>query len=136
MKDITYLKDILNHVKSTHVISPDEIFLMGHSNGGVFATLVAIFLPNEFSGICSHMGGIGWDSNFVLNFDVIKDTDKKTPVLVVTGDRDGYRRPCEIARDLFLGEGFPVDFFLVEDTGHEYKPGEVEEFVWKWFMSR
>jgi len=134
-KDIQYLKDVIDHVKTLHSIDSSKIFLMGHSNGGVFCLLVLLYLPGFFRAVCSHMGGIGWDPYFYLPFEIMDENSKKTPLLLVTGDKDVHKQPCQAAKNIFETEGWDkVDYFEQENTPHKYNH-RVEDFIWEWFNS-
>lgn len=113
----------------------NNVFFIGHSNGGVFALLLSLYIPNMFKGIVSHCGGVGYDPSFYLDFKLLKPTDNKTPLLFYTGENDIHRFPCEAAVNIFLGEDFPiVDIFVEKDIKHEYK-SNCEAYILNWFES-
>lgn len=132
-EDLFYTKAIVHNMKEQYNIN--NVYFIGHSNGGVFALLLALYTPNMFKGIVSHAGGIGYDPNFYLNFKLLKDDDNKTPILFYTGENDIHRFPCEAAVNIFLGEEFPkVDIFIEKDIKHEYI-SNCESFILNWFDS-
>ena len=106
-----------------------------------------------FTGIVSHMGGIGYDPGLYLNFRLLQITpsgakaltpvgkpefgltDNKTPLLFYTGEYDLHRKACESARKIFLSKEFPiVDIFIEKGIGHEYLPN-CESYILNWFES-
>lgn len=132
-EDLLYTKAIIGDIKEKHLIS--DVYFIGHSNGGVFALLLALYTPNLFKGIASHMGGIGYDSTLNLNFKLLSIADSKTPMLFYTGEYDLHKKACETAVKIFLSEGFPrVDIFVERKLYHEYK-SNCETFILNWLMS-
>jgi len=132
-EDLLYTKTIISEITSQYKIN--NIYFIGHSNGGVFALLLALYMPNVFTGIVSHMGGIGFDPFFYLDFNILKDTDNRTPLLFYTGENDIHKKPCEAARDIFLGENFTkVDIYVEKNIGHEYL-ASCEPYMLDWFKS-
>lgn len=129
-EDILYTRAIVNDLQEQYQIK--NTYFIGHSNGGVFALLLALGTPNLFNGIVSHMGGIGYDPGLYLNFKAMRPTDNKTPLLFYTGEHDLHKKACESARTIFLSEGFPiVDIFIEKDIGHEYFPN-CEPYILDW----
>jgi predicted esterase len=132
-EDLLYTKAIVNDMKDQYNIN--NVYFIGHSNGGVFALLLALYTPNMFKGIVSHAGGIGYDPRFYLDFKLLKSTDNKTPLLFYTGENDLHRFPCEAAHNIFLGKHFPiVDIFIEKDMKHEYK-SSCESYMLNWLES-
>lgn len=131
-EDIMYTRALVGDMKEQYSIN--NVYFIGHSNGGVFALLLAIYTPNMFKGIISHMGGIGYDPDLYLNFNVMIDNDNKTPILFYTGENDLHKIPCEIALNIFQKEKFPVDIIVEKDIGHEYLPN-CEEHILEWIQS-
>lgn len=127
-----YTRALVGDMKEQYSIN--NVYFIGHSNGGVFALLLAIYTPNMFKGIISHMGGIGYDPDLYLNFNVMIDNDNKTPILFYTGENDLHKIPCEIALNIFQKEKFPVDIIVEKDIGHEYLPN-CEEHILEWIQS-
>lgn len=108
-------------------------YFIGHNNGGVFALLLALYTPNLFTGIVSHEGGVGYDPGLYLNFKLLQNNDKRTPLLFYTGESDLHKEACETARKIFLSEKFPVvDIFIEPELGHEYRPA-CEPYILRWF---
>jgi len=120
-EDIEYTQQILEDVKLNYHIDNKRVYFVGHSNGGVFGCLLTIYLPNTFRGIVSHMGGIGHDPHFYLDFPKLSNTDNKTPILFYTGEYDVHKFPCEVAYNIFKSEDFPiVDIYIEPNLDHTY----------------
>lgn len=129
--DLEYTKYLVNILKSFST----NIYFVGHSNGGVFGLLLALY-PGLFTGIISHMGGIGWDPHFYLDFSLLDAFPVSTwPLLFIyTSEYDEHRIPCEQARNIFIGHDFPtVDWHLQSKTGHKYIASEAEPVFLTWF---
>jgi hypothetical protein len=91
-------------------------------------------MPNTFTKIVSHMGGIGYDPYFYLNFNILKDTDRKTPILFYTGENDIHRKPCEAAYEIFTGENFAADIYIEPNISHLYL-NTCEAYILDWLKS-
>jgi predicted esterase len=132
-EDLLYTRAIIADMKDQYKIR--NLYFIGHSNGGVFGLLLALYIPNMFTGIVSHMGGIGYDPDLYLNFELLGTNDKKTPLLFYTGEKDLHREACEAAKRIFLSKGFSVvDMFIENEIGHEYL-STCEPYILNWFES-
>lgn len=131
-EDILYTRALVGDMKEQYNIN--NVYFIGHSNGGVFALLLALYTPNLFNKIVSHMGGIGYDPDVYFNFDILRNSDNKTKILLYTGENDLHKIACESAYNIFKQKEFPVDIFIEKDIGHEYLPN-CEEYILKWFES-
>lgn len=129
MADIEYTQSAVNYFKNYN------FYFIGHSNGGVFATLVAVFLPNTFRSIVSHKGGLGYDKQFYLDFDRLLDSDRRTPILFFTSEYDIHRPVCEQAHELFKNMEFPSELIIVPKDGHIYNY-EYESDIIDWLISK
>jgi predicted esterase len=132
-EDILYTRAIVGDMKEQYNIR--NVFFVGHSNGGIFGLLLALYTPNLFTAIAGHCGGIGYDPDLYLDFKLLKDNDKKTPILFYTGEHDLHREACESAKIIFESEGFPiVDIFIETNMSHKYS-STCEPYILKWFES-
>jgi predicted esterase len=132
-QDIFYTRAIIGDMKEQYKIR--NIYFIGHSNGGIFGLLLALYTPNMFTAIVSHMGGIGFDPELYLNFKLLGVDDKKTPLLFYTGEADLHKDTCESARKIFISEGFPiVDIYVEYGIGHKYL-STCEPYILNWLES-
>jgi predicted esterase len=127
--DIEYTKNVINHFK------PQYTYYIGHSNGGVFALLLAVYLPNTFNAIISHKGGLGYDTQFYVDFDRLKDDDRRTPILFFTSEHDIHRSVCEQAHTMFTNMDFPSELVVVPKDGHPYN-SKYEKFMLQWCLNK
>jgi predicted esterase len=123
--DLQFMNDILNYGNTEFNI--DNYYLMGHSNGGVFACLMAIYLGDRFKGIISHKGGIGFDPNFYLDFT--KCYNVKPLLIFVTAKDDIHYKPTINAKDIFDTEGFETVLIVFDDGGHNYCTDQEETIL-------
>lgn len=130
--EIEYTEAIIQYMRANYRIR--SIFTIGHSNGGVFNLQLAIHLPNVFSGIVSHQGGVGYDPGYYLDFSCMKEDDKKTPLLFYTGTDDIHREPCQWAASIFADANFPVDLFIEEGAQHKYL-SSAEDYMINWLIN-
>lgn len=128
--DILYTKQIINDLTSRYKVN--KIFHVGHSNGGVFNLQLAIHMPKVFSGIISHMGGLGFDMCYQLDFEKLTDDERNTPILLVTGEYDVHKPVCQQAQRLFINENFKqVDYIEFSNETHGYyNEHEIKMMEW------
>ena len=132
--DLEYTKYLIDYIKKT----VKDIYFIGHSNGGIFGLLVLLWLPrNSIKAIISHMGGIGWDSHYYLDF---KDWDKipkeELPnILIYTGSEDSYKEPSLQAKRIFEAYDFKVDLFIEPNTKHVYNKNVADRVILNWISS-
>jgi len=62
------------------------------------------------------------DSELEGYIDIEEDVRSSLPIIIVTGEIDVYREPCECARRIFTAAGHPVRFQLLANTPHLYQP--------------
>lgn len=123
--DLEYTKYLIDYLNNS-----SNINFIGHSNGGIFGLLLAVHIkPGLLNSITSHMGGIGWDSNYFLDFSLIDQYDKLPKIIIYTGEYDEYKEPSEQARDIFMNYDFAVDFYVEPKSKHEYHSGIVEPII-------
>lgn len=132
-KDIKYTQDVIVDMSSRYSIDKERIYFIGHSNGGVFGMILALHLPDTFRKIVSHVGGIGWDPRFYLDF-LIVEGKRKTPVLFYTGEHDIHLKPCQAGFQILQTEGFPVEIHVESGIGHVYLKA-CEKYLLDWLTS-
>jgi pimeloyl-ACP methyl ester carboxylesterase len=128
IKDIEYTKRVIEYFKLPNV------YYIGHSNGGVFSSLLAVYLPTTFRAIVNHKGGLGYDTGFYIDFDQLND-DRKTPILFFTSENDIYRSVSQHGYELFKNMDFPCELIVMPDDGHVYN-SEYEKFILDWVFKK
>lgn len=129
-RDLQYTKDIIKHFTSTIPFQEPKVYYCGYSNGGVILCLFAIRLAHLFTAMVSHMGGIGYDACFYLDFSL--NDALIPPLLFYTGEFDIHRKPCETARKIFLCANTTiVDIHIEPGLDHSYR-SNCEQFIIQW----
>ena len=131
-EDIEYVKLVKNDVISKYSFT--DFYAVGHSNGGVFVCLFAIYLNGEFKALVSHQGGIGWDEYFNIPFEKMNETSQKTPIYFYTGTKDIHKIPCEQAYQIFTNEGFNSKIFIEEGLEHTWEKYH-EENIYNYLLN-
>jgi predicted peptidase len=127
--DLEYTKILINYLGNRN------IYFMGHSNGGIFGLLVMLHLhPSTFKGVVCHMGGIGHDPHYYLDFKYFEEFNPQSypKILFYTGTHDEYRVPTLQAMDIFKAYDFETSLYIEEGIGHEYNHNVVENVVLEW----
>src|SRR5262245_41847544 len=129
-KDLAFFDAVLARIKADYKIDPDRIFVLGMSNGGYFAHLVAKERSKTVAAVASHSGPLGLQTLAGIK------ADRKFPVLIVHGDQDRIM-PVEWARDnrdRYTKEGHEVKYIEVAGFGHLWAHKvDVNEQIAKFF---
>jgi poly(3-hydroxybutyrate) depolymerase len=128
-EDVDYVAALVADVQGRIAIRRTHV--VGHSNGGVFALLLALALPGLFASVVSHQGGLGWDPECVLDFDAAdaaaavgdRCAAARPRLLFYTGEHDEYRLPCQNGHALFQAEGFDSTLVVEPGLAHCYDFG-------------
>lgn len=75
LDDIEYTNNIIDYFKA------QNIYYIGHSNGGIFSSLLSVYLPNTFKAMVNHKGGLCYDTEMYIDFDKLQDSDRRIPIL-------------------------------------------------------
>lgn len=126
--DLDYTKEILNTMREIYCIR--NIYFVGHSNGGVFGLLLAVYLSDLFDCIVSHQGGMGFDPHFCVDFSKAGPLNKKPRMLFYTGTNDVHKEVCEQAHELFKSEGYQSQIYIENGLDHQYDK-QCEEYIFK-----
>ena len=157
--DLQYVKEVVDVVTSSYKIDPHRKFLVGHSNGGVFALQVLLHLPRLFTAVCSHQGGIGMEPSFCLDFDGfcerVKRVEKEKeeiegeeegekeeedyvpdPLLLFTGEKDIHLENCRQAKVIFEGafDDYHPKLVVIPGAPHSFDYRR-EEMILDWLFS-
>ena len=132
LDDVSYTKQIINSLEAKYPKINRKV-MMGHSNGGVFALLIPIYLPNMFDTIISHQGGLGFDPLFRLDFELVNVNDNKPKILIYTGEFDVHKSVCEQAQQIFSNEGYDAELICVPGLYHG-RDKECEQYILQWLM--
>ena len=113
--ELGFLDALVAHVQQTHATDPRQVYLLGMSNGGYFAVVVASRRSQHIAGLAVHSGSAG-----VLGGGFA--TQRKFPVYIAHGNAD----PIINVRDgrwlgaMFERMGHPTRFEEIEGLGHAW----------------
>ena len=128
--DLAFFDTLLTKLSTDYKIDPDRVYVLGMSNGGYFAHLVAKERSKTVAAVASHSGPLGLQTLAGIN------AERKFPVLIVHGDQDRIF-PISIARenrDKYKKEGHAVKLVEVSGLGHAWATkADVNETIWEFF---
>ena len=130
--DLAFFDALLAEVKKRYRIDPDRVYVLGMSNGGYFAHMVARERSKEIAAVASHSGSLG-----LQTLGGVK-AERKFPVMIVHGDKDKIL-PVEWARenrDKYRKEKHEVKYVEVAGLGHEWATKDnINEQIWDFFAA-
>jgi polyhydroxybutyrate depolymerase len=128
--DLAFYDALVAKVKDDYKIDANRIYVVGMSNGGYFAHLVAKERSQTIAAVASHSGPLGLQTLFGIK------ADRKFPVLIIHGDKDNIL-PVDWARDnrdRYKKEGHEVKYVELKDVGHIWgAANNVNETIWEFF---
>jgi polyhydroxybutyrate depolymerase len=128
--DVAFFDALLGRVSADYRIDPDRIYVLGMSNGGYFAHLIARERSKTIAAAASHSGPLGLETLLGLN------AERKFPVLIVHGTQD-WLLSHWLARenvDRYRREGHEVKYLEIAGLGHAWAAG-INEQIWEFFAS-
>lgn len=128
--DLAMFDALLVELKSHYKIDPQRIYIVGMSNGGYFAHLLARERSRTIAAVASHSGPLGLQTLLGVR------ADRKFPVLIIHGDQDKIF-PVAFAqenRDKYTREGHEVKYVEVPKLGHMWATeAKINETIWEFF---
>jgi polyhydroxybutyrate depolymerase len=128
--DLAFFDALLDRVAAAYPIDPDRVYVVGMSNGGYFAHLVAKERSETVAAAASHSGPLGLQTLLGVN------ARRKFPVLIVHGDQDKVMRVdwARENRDKYRREGHEVKYVELPGVGHLWgTKADINETIWKFF---
>jgi len=130
--DIAFFDALLRHLWVTYRIDPDRVYVLGMSNGGYFAQLLARERSTTLAAAASHSGLLGLEALGGVN------AARKFPVLIVHGTLD-LIFPYPLAREnanKYRREGHEVKYIEVPGLAHAWATdANVNEQIWSFFAA-
>ncbi len=130
--DVAFFDALLSRLAATYRIDPDRVYVLGMSNGGYFAHLVARERSSVIAAAASHSGPLGLQTLGGIN------APRKFPVLIVHGTADGIF-PVTVARenvDKYRREGHEASYIEVPGLGHAWaSDANINERIWAFFAA-
>jgi polyhydroxybutyrate depolymerase len=130
VNDIAFFDALLARLSADYRIDPDRIYVLGMSNGGYFAQLLATERSTVIAAAASHSGLLGLQTLGGVN------AERKFPVLIVHGTQDwifSYWFARENA-DRYRREGHEVKYLEIAGLGHAWAAG-INDQIWEFFAS-
>jgi polyhydroxybutyrate depolymerase len=128
--DLAFFDGLLVELNNRYRIDPDRVFVLGMSNGGYFAHVVAKERSKAVAAAMSHSGTLGLQTLGGIN------AERKFPVMIVHGDKDRIL-PVEWARenrDKYRKEKHEVKYVEIPGLGHAWGSKEkINEEIWGFF---
>jgi polyhydroxybutyrate depolymerase len=128
--DLDFFDALVAQLKQQYKVDPQRLYVLGMSNGGYFAHLVAKERAQSVAAIASHSGPLGLQTLLGVN------AQRKFPVLIIHGDQDKLLSVdfARENRDKYTKEGHPVKYVELPNHGHQWAdPKEINETIWKFF---
>lgn len=130
--DIAFFDALLRHLSGTYRIDPDRVYVLGMSNGGYFAQLLARERSTTIAAAASHSALLGLETLGGVN------APRKFPVLIVHGTLD-LIFPYRLAREnanTYRREGHEVNYIEVPGVAHAWaRDANVNEQIWAFFAA-
>ena len=128
--DIAFFDALLTRLSTDYRIDGDRIYLLGMSNGGYFAHLLAKERSHTIAAVAAHSGLLGLQTLGGVN------AARKFPVLIVHGTQDWIFAPW-LAREnaeKYRREGHEVKYLEIAGLGHAWMAG-INEQIWEFFAT-
>ena len=130
--DTAFFDALVNHLSRMYRIDPDRVYVLGMSNGGYFAQLLARERSRTIAAVASHSGLLGLETLRGVN------AERKFPVLIVHGTKDPIF-PYPLVRenaDKYRREGHEVKYLEVPGLPHAWAGNaNVNEEIWAFFAA-
>jgi polyhydroxybutyrate depolymerase len=130
--DVAFFDALVARVSAAYRVEPNRIYVMGMSNGGYLAHLVAKERSSVVAAVASHSGPLGLQTLGGVN------AARKFPVLIVHGGQDWIFPPW-IAREnaeKYRREGHEVEYIELPKLGHFWaSDADINERIWRFFAA-
>lgn len=132
INDIRFFDALLAKLSKEYAIDADRVYVLGMSNGGYFAHLLAKERSKVIAAMASHSGPLGLQTLGGIQ------AERKFPVMIVHGDKDNIF-PVSFARenrDKYQREGHNVKYVEIAGLGHAWATkSNVNESIWEFFAA-
>jgi polyhydroxybutyrate depolymerase len=128
--DLALFDALLAKLSAAYKIDERRIYVLGMSNGGYFAHLVAKERSKKVAAVASHSGPLGLQTLLGVK------AERKFPVLIIHGDQDKILSVAFARenRDKYKKEGHEVKYVELAGAGHMWgSKAEVNETIWSFF---
>jgi polyhydroxybutyrate depolymerase len=130
--DLAFFDALLARLSAAYRIDPERVYVLGMSNGGYFAHLLAKERSTVIAAVASHSGPLGLQTLGGVN------ATRKFPVLIAHGAQD-LIFAVWIAREnaeKYRREGHEVEYIELPRLGHAWATdANVNERIWRFFAA-
>jgi polyhydroxybutyrate depolymerase len=128
--DIDFYDKLIEAVSSKFKISSNRIYVLGMSNGGYFAHMIAKERSEKITAAASHSGPLGLQTLLGIG------AKRKFPVMILHGDKDQLFdiSIAEENRDKYKKESHDVKYMRLNNVAHEWGTKyNVNDSIWTFF---
>lgn len=131
-----FLRDVIESIKAKVNIDSKRVYLFGHSGGGGFAIMNALFEPNFFAAAAVHAGALPVPDQFTP----FLPATRRVPIAIWVGDRDPFFPMSAVKPtvDFLQTNGFPGEFSILLNHNHNYYglADKVNKAAWSFLESK
>ena len=131
-----FLRDVVESIKARFNIDSKRVYLFGHSGGGSFAIMNALFEPNFFAAAAVHAGALPDPDQFMP----VLSSRRRIPIAIWVGDRDPFFpvSAVKLTVDILQTHGFPGQFSVLQNHDHNYYglADKVNKAAWSFLESK
>ncbi len=128
--DVAFFDALVGEISSKYVVDANRVYVVGMSNGGYFAHLVARERSEVIAAAASHSGPLGLQTLGGIR------ARRKFPVVIIHGAKDRLFQ-VSIAREnaeKYRREGHEVRYVELPNVGHAWgTENGVNETIWAFF---
>jgi poly(3-hydroxybutyrate) depolymerase/tRNA A-37 threonylcarbamoyl transferase component Bud32 len=128
--DLAFFDALVAKLTTDYKIDADRLYVLGMSNGGYFAHLVAKERSKTVAAVASHSGPLGLQTLLGVN------AERKFPVLIIHGEKDRILSVnfARENRDKYKREGHEVKYVEVHGMDHVWATKvDINETIWEFF---
>lgn len=130
--DTAFFDVLTREIEGKYAVDANRVYVVGMSNGGYFAHLIAQARSEVVAAVASHSGVLGLQTIGGIR------ARRKFPVIIIHGVQD---RLFQVSRarenaDTYRREGHEVKYVELPDVGHMWGTShDVNETIWAFFAA-
>lgn len=132
INDVRFFDALVAKLTKVYAIDTKRIYVLGMSNGGYFAHLLAKERSQTIAAVAAHSGPLGLQTLGGIH------ARRKFPVMIIHGDKDNIF-PVSFARenrDKYEREGHEVKYVELPGLSHMWATqAGINETIWEFFAS-
>jgi poly(3-hydroxybutyrate) depolymerase len=131
-----FLRDVVESIRLRFNIDLKRVYLFGHSAGGCFAIMNALYEPNYFAAAAVHAGALPDPDQFIP----VLTARRRIPIAIWVGDRDPFFPASAVKPtvDFLQNNGFLGQFSVLQNHDHNYYglADKVNKAAWSFLESK